>query len=123
MPREDEHRQKAHNNELFAESLNVADPTCENWAVIAVFYSALHYVESYFSRYSVQGGKHEIRFTEILRDERLKPAYTSYKYLYELSRTARYYCKGLPPRPYPDAKVHLAHVKRQVDYALADNQN
>ena len=122
MPREDEHRTKAQRNEDFAASLNLRDPTCENWAVVAAFYSALHYVESYLGKYRVRAGKHELRFHEILEDPRLKPAYTSYKYLYELSRTARYYCKGLPDQPYSkEAKPHLAVVKRQVEHALGES--
>jgi hypothetical protein len=122
MAREDEHRTKAQRNEAFADALDLADPTRETWAVIAAFYSALHYVEAYFSKYSVQSGKHETRFHEILGDNKLKGAYTSYKYLYTLSRTARYHCTGLPTSPYTrEAKPHLANVKRLVDHALSSN--
>jgi hypothetical protein len=118
MPREDEHAVKASRNEQFAESLDPKDPVHENWAVIAAFYSALHYVESYFARFGVKCSGHQERFQQFKDDGNIKKAYSSYHYLYTLSVTARYYCSGLPADPYQVAKPHLAAVKQQVEHAL-----
>ena len=119
MPREDQHRQKAGLNEAFAERLDASDATCENWAVVAAFYSALHHIQSYFAKHSVEAKSHEERFDQIKKDEKLRPALPSYKYLYTLSLTARYYCSGLPVEAYSkEAKPRLAAVKKQVDLAL-----
>jgi hypothetical protein len=119
MSREDQHRDKAAKNETFAESLNCNDPVQESWAVVCAFYSALHYVQSYFSRFSVDVGTHDGRFDQMKRDEKLRPAFTSYKYLYDLSRTARYHCVGMPAAVYSkEARPRLKTVKAQIDHAL-----
>src|ERR1700761_3291825 len=118
MPREDQHFKKAECNEKFANSLDLSDPTEENWALIAAFYSALHYVESYFARFGVYCGNHEKREIEFKRDPRIRSSYASYRYLQALSHTARYKVVGLPPNPYGQAKAHLATVKKQIDLAL-----
>jgi hypothetical protein len=120
MPREDEHHLKATRNEAFAESLDLSDPVKENWAVVATFYAALHYVEAYFARYNVTCGKHDERFRQFMGDDRIKHAFSSYKYLYDLSLTARYYCSGLPDKPYTMARPRLAAVKKQIEHALAN---
>src|SRR5665213_19522 len=99
MPREDEHKTKAERNEQFAESLP-PDPVGESWAVIATFYSALHYMEVYFAKYNLTTDSHGTRFDQIKADVKLRNAFNSYHYLYDLSRIARYKCKGLPDKAY-----------------------
>ena len=119
MPREDQHQQRAERNEEFAESLDSTQAVQENWAVVAAFYSALHYVQTYFAKYSVEAATHDQRFDQIKRDKKLQAALTSYKYLYTLSRTARYHCSGLPAEAYTKhAKPQLQAVKRQIAHAL-----
>jgi hypothetical protein len=118
MPPEATHWQKAERNEGFAAGLGRTDPTDQCWAVVAAFYSALHYVETYFARYNVQCGKHEIREKEIKRDAKLNPCFTSYKFLSTLSQTARYKTAGLPSDPYAAAAPHLTAVKHQIKKAL-----
>ena len=108
-------------NDQFAASLQVGDPTCENWAVVVAFYAALHYVESYFARFSVECHKHEQRDIEIKKDAKIRPLYKNYKFLFELSRTARYYVKGLPDQAYSRSRPspHLEAIKKQIAFALA----
>ena len=119
MPREDQHQQKAERNEEFAASLDTANPTHENWAVVASFYAALHYVQTYFARKGIEAASHDERFEQIKRDVKLRHALVCYKYLNTLSRTARYYCTGLPASAYTkEAKPNLAAVKTQVQHAL-----
>src|ERR1022692_605078 len=109
MPREDQHRDRAERNEEFAESLDSSHPIQENWAVVAAFYAALHYVQAYFSKYSVEAATHDQRFEQIKKDVKLRNAFIPYKYLYTLSRTARYQCTGLPSAAYSkEAKPRLA---------------
>jgi hypothetical protein len=120
MPRDDQHRTKAERNEKFAESLDSKDAVQESWAVVAAFYSALHYAEQFFI--VVDGyacGDHPERNERFKADIRIRMAYDSYKYLYSLSRTARYRVDPLPASAYEKlAKPHLAAVKRQIDFAL-----
>jgi hypothetical protein len=119
MPRDDQHRVKAELNEAFAGGLTVADPTSETWAVVATFYSALHYVETYLAKHNIHPQSHKERFEVIMRDARLKDAYPDYKFLYQLSITARYRCTGLPDRPYSRAKPRLEKVKSEVEHAIS----
>jgi len=119
MAREDQHRQRAQRNEQFAESLDCTQAIHENWAIVATFYSALHYVEAYFSRYSVQARNHDERFEQIKCDSKLLPMLSSYKYLYVLSRTARYHCEGIKDQAYSkEAKPRLDAIKKQISHAL-----
>lgn len=120
MSREDQHRDRATKNEAFAESLDCSKPIEENWAVVSAFYSALHYVQSYFAKYSVEAATHDERFEQIKRDDRLRPALANYKYLYTLSMTARYHCHiAMPDKAYTkEAKPNLKAVKSQVDHAI-----
>lgn len=120
MASEGDHTLKAKQNELFADSLDKSDPICESWAVVAAFYSALHYLESYFARYSVNCGNHDGREKEIKRDIRIRPALAPYKFLYAQGRTARYHCVGLKPQTYVnDIKPRLTELKRQIEHALS----
>ncbi len=118
MWREDQYRDKAEKNEAFAQAISARDATSEVWAVIAAFYAALHYVQAYFAKYNVEASAHQQRFREILGDKRIRGAYTSYKFLYDMSRIARYHCAGLPAQPFSKVKPHLDAVRRQIDFAL-----
>lgn len=119
MPREDEHRLRSRRNEEFAASLDISDPINENWAVVALFYSALHYVEAYFVRFGGGCVEHKQRNERFKADVGIRYAYENYKYLQTLSHTARYQCSGLPDKAYEQAsKIHLTAVKKQIDHAI-----
>jgi hypothetical protein len=119
MLRDDQHRTKAERNEQFAESLDKSDPIRENWAVVAAFYSALHYVEQFFVKHGKPCANHEERNDQFKGDARIKRAYPSYKYLSDLSHDARYRCGPLPDRVFETlAKPRLIDVKKQIDHAL-----
>lgn len=120
MPLEDKHRTKAECNERFAASLDVTDPVHESWAAIAVFYSALHYVESYFARVNVTCNKHDDREREIKNDLGLRRVYSAYKFLFAISITARYKLDGLPAGAYSQASIHLIKVKTQIAASIAE---
>jgi hypothetical protein len=119
MSRDDQHRTRAERNEQFAESLDKTDPIRENWAVVAAFYSALHYVEQFLSKHGTPCENHEARNEQFKGDARIQRAYSSYHYLYSLSRKARYQCETLPDKAFEKlAKPQLAAVKKQIDHAL-----
>src|ERR1035437_3939828 len=122
MPREDEYVQKARLNEDFARGLDKTLPTAETWSVIVVFYAALHYVQSYFAKYSTadQCHNHEAREKEIARDPKLRHILSQYKYLFKMSHTARYKCVhfvSVYPNAYPTAEKYLGVIKTQVERA------
>jgi len=49
MPAKDEHLAKARGNESFALSLPLNSNSGVDWALVALFYSAMHYVEAYLA--------------------------------------------------------------------------
>jgi len=120
MPREDQHDQKARQNEIFAESIvERGNDTKEGWAVVVAFYSALHYIQAYLVRFGAgDSDNHHKRFEEIKGDPKLQPILAQYKYLYTLGHTSRYKCHALPNNPYAIAKSHLETIKKQVAYAM-----
>jgi hypothetical protein len=116
MPPDTRHTQKAIRNEQFASELDTANPVKESWAVIAVFYSALHYVQSVLQTSGVDDAfNHKRRAEEIARDPILKYIAGPYDWLQKLSELARYKCKPLPGKAYTDAKARLEAVKKQVE--------
>jgi hypothetical protein len=117
MPREDEHLTKARKNEEFSSRLDLSDPTNESWAVISSFYAALHYVQAYFVKYGVECHDHKHTEYQFLRDRKIRTAYSSYKWLRDLSQTARYKCVPLPV-PYSQAKPRLDTVRDTIRKAL-----
>ncbi len=114
MPRDDQHIQKATQNENFAESLDVTDATSESWAVVATFYSALHYVQSALAKGGSDCSDHKTRSKEIARDPILKYIAGPYEHLFRLSHLARYKIGALPAKPFDLAKSDLVAVKKQV---------
>ena len=119
MRHEGKHRVKAERNAQFADSQDLTDPIRESWAVVASFYSALHYVEEFFAKYGNPCRSHTDRNTQFKADIRIRTAYASYEYLYSISRTARYKCEPLPEKVYQKyAKPRLLFVKQQIDHAM-----
>jgi hypothetical protein len=114
MSPENKHTQKARKNAAFAECLDRADATCESWAVIAVFYSALHYVQSALQKAGADAFDHKQRSIEIARDPILKYIAGEYDWLQKLSELARYKVTPLPAKAYSDAVARLEAVKKQA---------
>jgi hypothetical protein len=120
MPREEDHRLKAKRNEEFAASLDLSHSINESWAVVAVFYAALHYVEAYFARHGERCINHEDRDKKIKAHQLLRSGYANYSFLYSLSREARYWCTTLPQKAYGmKAMPHLDHVKKLIENVIS----
>jgi hypothetical protein len=120
MPRDDQHHQKARQNEQFANSINRSTTVAEEWAVVITFYSALHCVQAYFARFGASDcDNHKKRETEIARDDKLKPILPQYLFLYKLGHLSRYKCFALPANAYDKAQYALSVIKAQVDKALS----
>jgi hypothetical protein len=122
MPRDDQHHQKARQNEQFATTINRSTVVAEEWAIIITFYSALHYVQRYFAKCGAGDcDNHQKREEEIKRDDKLRPILPQYKFLYKLGHMSRYKCFALPSnKPYEQAQSALAVIKAQVDKALSE---
>ena len=94
MPRESAHVTQAERNEsLYATLCSPLSSETEytEWEVVALFYSALHYVDAYLDRtisYHPKG--HTDRNTWVGRIGDLGPIASYYLHLYTQSRKARY---------------------------------
>lgn len=89
MPTTPQHRAKAENNEFFVDE--TGNPFWD-WAVTAIFYAALHYVEAYFANQvpPLHPGAHQVRNSTVQKDARLTAIYVDYRQLEDESRDARY---------------------------------
>ncbi len=91
MPRKEQHLSKANDNEGFASSLDLLKSINVDWALTALFYAALHYVEAYFATRSIHSVDHRARDSAIQRDPNLRKIFNDYSELKNYSINARYY--------------------------------
>ncbi len=89
MPTTPEHRAKAENNEFLVQNL---DNPFWDWAVTALFYAALQYIEAYFANLNPprHPPTHTVRDNYIHADPNLSKVYVDYRQLEDESRDARY---------------------------------
>jgi hypothetical protein len=126
-PRTREHLSKAaHNGHIASWLLNATPPAAASlppwdWAIVAAFYAAIHYVNAYLweaRRY--QPPNHGARLNAVSRNRALRAAYPSYVRLRGLAFQARYDPAYRPTRADAEDAVqrHLAQVERTVRSAL-----
>lgn len=88
MPSRQEHLDKAEHNENIARQILMPNNSCLDWAVIALFYSAAHYVDAYIMQILPEPSSHEERFDYIRRANR--HLYPVYRNLFDEGWKARY---------------------------------
>jgi hypothetical protein len=103
----DEHKDKAEQNEQLAATFPVSVCGTE-WAITAIFYAALHYVDAYFALQGRSYIGHASRNKQVSLDPALCVISDEYKNLYNLSRDARYEVMRLQPG-------HLTYALNQLD--------
>lgn len=90
------HIKKAERNEQFFQSNNLRASAFNEWGVVVLFYSAMHYADAVlakeFGRTSIyqHPQKHTHRNRGVARSSTLGTIYNDYKNLYDRSRDARY---------------------------------
>jgi hypothetical protein len=104
LPQKHEHVAKAKHDEEFVNSLDVSTTPYLDWAITALFYAALHYVEAYFATMKRHSPDHRTRDSAIRRDSRIGGLYNDYSELKNFSINARYYMTTFTPR---DLTAHL----------------
>jgi hypothetical protein len=106
-----DHKLKAANNEALAASL---PDQFVDWAVVALFYAAVHYVEAHLAKHAppVHSANHDKRDNNIASSRVLKPLWKNYRELKNQSRLARYEAHIVFTRKdVNDAKVRLDAIK------------
>ncbi len=100
MPSEHRHIARAENNEQFYNQFNLANTGFLDWAVTALFYGSLHYVDACLARYPGGGfhpTSHSKRAQVIALDAFLQNLYSDYEELKNRSEDARYNLVVFPP--------------------------
>jgi hypothetical protein len=114
MPSKVEHIDRAKLNEKFADLVTQMNRDHIHWAVVALFYSALHWVDAFLAIGSVHPEKHFERQEYLSRDPNLHCIIKPYRQLEDDSREARYELAS-----YNDNYVtHLRGLLRQIRNVL-----
>jgi uncharacterized protein (UPF0332 family) len=98
MPRQEEHIEKARYNEQFFSSFNLDTTPFLDWVVNGIFYSALHYLDSYLASKGENPGEHRERIRLIQGDPKLgQLIFYHYMSLKDDSEGGRYNMKVFLP--------------------------
>jgi hypothetical protein len=114
VPQRHEHLGRAEQTEQLALALNRHLPVCIDWAVVMLFYSALHYIDAFLAGKNVHPMSHKQRDEEIERNGSLSEIYGAYRRLKDLSRAARYEIPNFPPEKLDVARDRLSSIKRHL---------
>lgn len=82
--------QKAQESEHLSTHIDLTVPSAPNWAIVMIFYAALHYVEAYFFVIGAGYRKHVARDTAIRGDAKIGKIWRDYERLKTASLYARY---------------------------------
>lgn len=114
MPNKDEHIKKAQEDELFVDSLDFQKPGHLDWAITALFYAALHYIEAYFATRKFHSADHRTRDSSIQRDVSIRHLYKDYNELKNFSINARYYMVRFNATDVATLKPRLETIRREI---------
>ncbi len=123
------HISKAKRNERFYRKYDLDNSTFNEWAVVTLFYSSLHYIDAVLSQDTDLSdelrdpGKHRIRNKAILQCKDLFPIATQYLDLAERCWQARYYQTFFKEGILTDTKKNLFepirnHVRKHLGIGL-----
>ena len=108
MPGRDAHLDRAAHNEAFLETLS---PGYQDWAVVATFYAALHYVDAALAVGDQHPRGHAQRQWEVTRHGVLGGIANDFRTLYFRCNDARYQLVPVQPK---DIAVEFESVKKAV---------
>jgi hypothetical protein len=104
----------ARQNEEFAKSLDPKFNIDANWAITAVFYAAVHYVDAYFAARGQRPVDHDEREQKLNRDDFFASVRKIYKELKRLSREARYEMAPYGEKEVRQSQALLEHIRSLV---------
>lgn len=113
-PTKDEHLRKAENNKVFAHSIKIDSPTHIGWAIIAAFYSALHFIGAFGAKYNTYFSDHSQRNSEVQNNPRLEALRDDYMDLYTLAWNARYTIYNYSANEHKEAMESLRVVETVI---------
>jgi hypothetical protein len=90
VPTKEQHVSKAEGNAKLALSLALDNQTRIDWALVILFYAAMHYVEAYLAKSGVHLRSHETRDRAMSREFALRKIFKEYADLKYYGYNARY---------------------------------
>jgi uncharacterized protein (UPF0332 family) len=115
MSNVNKHIQQAEKNERFFNNFDLKNTHFLDWAITALFYSALHYVDAYLAKKSQHPFNHRNRGQWLTKEQNLKYIYCDYEELKNRSEDARYKIVQFPPRFVSSLKAkEFTHVKSHI---------
>ena len=85
------------------------------WAIVVIFYTAVHWVEYYFFKTRRKHCRdHRERNNELVNETPLESIYNDYERLYDWSRDARYSVVSFTEDDVEEALEHLGKVEKQI---------
>lgn len=123
------HKSKAKRNERFYRKYNLDHSTFNEWAIVILFYSVVHYVDAVLSQDDSlsftfrQPSNHNKRRDAILKCEVLLPIRAKYLQLETRSMQARYDQTSFPDEALVDIKDNLFrpiqnHIRKHLEISL-----
>ena len=115
MPSQKEHKAQALHNENFFSDLE-SYSNYNDWVITGIFYSALHYIDSYFGGLSKpkHPNSHKDRTRFIQGDSTTMLIMKNYRKLKDYSMNARYKLIQINPQDIKDAKSQLNDIKSTI---------
>ncbi len=113
-PSRGDHLRKAERNRDFADRLPKSDPTQIGWALTALFYSALHYVEGYLAAFGFYTGNHKVLREEIDGNPQLQALSDDYQELFDYSYNARYRMRNYAPADFSKARAAFSRIEKHI---------
>ena len=114
LPSKDEHLRKAEKNKSFAESIKTDNATNIGWALVAAFYSALHFVDAFAAKYNTHFSSHTQRNAEVQRNPQLASLCDEYRDLFTLGWNARYTMQNYSSREHEQGMASLKVVEDSI---------
>jgi hypothetical protein len=110
------HLQQAERFEAFLQTLQGSQYS--EWALVVMFYSALHYVEAYLTKTDRTYRDHTTRRESMRRIPETAAILPAYHRLYKASREARYDGTPFRPQDVADHEAFFREVKGAMRKAL-----
>jgi hypothetical protein len=119
VPSKDQHLGKAIGNERFAKSLALSEPPWIEWALTAMFYAAMHYIEAYLATRGQHPRSHVTRDGFVGREPNLKRIFIDYQELKTYGLNARYEMVAFKANDVTEhATRSLETIKAHIDSLL-----
>lgn len=117
-PPHTEYLRKARSNRAFAETLDPNNPTHAGWALVALFYSALHFVQAYSAKFGHYYSSHKDRNADMQRNPVFDEIIVDYNELAILGWNARYTCMAYGATTYQEALDCINAIQRHIEDRL-----